>query len=171
MSSSQGPVVAEARLCHGLIDQAIVDPVQLQREEQEMRGDRGDLLLNVAVELGAHRIGGLAGIDEPGERGEAAEQVLQPLVADQRVGEVDSRGLSARKPIQPALVGILEGNRLRLGGIEIGAHGGRIHPGIERGEVPIRGGRRLRGPAGRGRPRSWQRHPGTCGAWRPPVET
>ena len=48
---------------------------------------RGDALLHVAVEFGAHRIGGVAGMDEPGKRDQPAKQVLDRLVALHRLGE------------------------------------------------------------------------------------
>ena len=47
------PVVAERRIGHRRFEHRVVDAVELEREEQEMRTCRGDLLLHVAVELRA----------------------------------------------------------------------------------------------------------------------
>src|SRR4029079_3088528 len=39
------PVVPELRVGHGRLEQIVVEPVELEREEQELGGDGGDLLL------------------------------------------------------------------------------------------------------------------------------
>ena len=61
-----GPVMAERGIGHGGLERGVVDAVELEREEQEMQRGGGDALLHVAVELGAHRIGGVAGIEQRG---------------------------------------------------------------------------------------------------------
>ena len=43
-------------------------PVELEHEEQQMRRSGGDAVLHVAVELGARRIGGVAGMDQSAHR-------------------------------------------------------------------------------------------------------
>ena len=79
--------MAERGIGHGGVERGIVDAVELEREEQQMQRGGGDALLHVAVEFGARRIGGVAGIDERGIGHEPAEQVLQRLVALDRLGE------------------------------------------------------------------------------------
>ena len=103
-----------------------------------MGRDRGDLFLDVAVEFGPDRIGRVAGIDEAGEGGEPAEQVLQCLVADDRLGELGCRGLARGDRGKASLERGLEGDRLALGLVEVAPDGGRIHGGIERAQVPLR---------------------------------
>ena len=76
-----GPVVAEAGVgVERGVDQRIVDQVEFQRKEQQMRAGVGHLLLDVAIELGALRVGRVAGIDEAGIGDDAADQLLQRLV-------------------------------------------------------------------------------------------
>ena len=60
------PVVAERGIGHRGFELGVVDAVELEREEQQMRGGRRDALLHVAVELRARGIDGVAGMDEPG---------------------------------------------------------------------------------------------------------
>ena len=67
------------------VDQRVVDPVEFEREEQQMRAGVGHLLLHVAVELGALRIGRVAGIDEAGIGDDAADQFFERLVVAQRL--------------------------------------------------------------------------------------
>ena len=62
------PVMAERRVRHGALQHLVVDLVELERKEQQMRGRRGDALLHVAEEFGAGRIGGVAGVDELRDR-------------------------------------------------------------------------------------------------------
>ena len=60
------PIMAERGIFHRRFDERVVDAVELEREEQQMRGRRRQSLLHVAVEFGARRIDGIAGMDEPG---------------------------------------------------------------------------------------------------------
>ena len=73
------PVMSERGVGHRAVEHVVGDLVELEREEQEVRGRRGDLFLHVAEEFGARRIGGVAGVDELGERGDAADQVVDRL--------------------------------------------------------------------------------------------
>ena len=49
-------VVPELRVGHGSFEQFVVEPIELEREEQELGGDGGDLLLNVAEEFLTRRV-------------------------------------------------------------------------------------------------------------------
>ena len=60
------PVVPERGILHGRFERGVVEPVELEHEEQEMRGGRRDPLLHVAVEFRAHGIDGVAGMNESG---------------------------------------------------------------------------------------------------------
>ncbi len=55
-------VVGERRRREAGGQNAVVDEVQLEFEEQQVGGDVGQLLLGIAIELRAHRVGGVAGI-------------------------------------------------------------------------------------------------------------
>ena len=61
------PVMAERGIGHRGVERRIVEPVEFEREEQQMQRRRRDALLHVAVEFRARRIGGVAGIDEARE--------------------------------------------------------------------------------------------------------
>ena len=58
------PIVPERRLRHGAIDLRVVDAIEFEPEEQQVRGRRGDALLHVAVKLGARRIRRVAGVEK-----------------------------------------------------------------------------------------------------------
>ena len=70
------------------LEPRIVDPVQLQREEQQVGGGIGDLFLRVAIKFCPHRIGGVAGIDEPGIGHDAAQQIFEVLIGAHRLAEL-----------------------------------------------------------------------------------
>ena len=57
----------------------------------------GQPVLQVAVELRARRIGGVAGVDEPGEAAEPAEDLLDPLVFGDRLGKPARRHRPLRR--------------------------------------------------------------------------
>ena len=85
------PVMAERRVGHGGFKRRIVDAVEFEREEQQMQRGRGDALLHVAVEFRAHRIDGIAGVNKTGERNQPPEQVVERLVALDRLDELSVR--------------------------------------------------------------------------------
>ena len=133
-----GPVVAEQRVgVERLLDQLVVDQVQLQREEQQMRAGVRHLLLDVAIELGALRVRGVAGIDQPGIGRDAADQLLQRLEIAQCGAELAGRAFF-RFGRQRALPAALERLRIAPGALDVGLQLRRGHAGIEVGEVPFR---------------------------------
>ena len=133
-----GPVMAEGRLAERLLDQRIVDAIELQREEEKMRRSRGDLVLHVAVELGALGVSGVAGMDQPGEGHQPAKQVLDLLVTGHGGAELGAGPRGRRDFGEFALVGLLERGAFGLGAGEIGGHLRRIDAGIEIGQIPFR---------------------------------
>ena len=80
-----------------------------------MQRGGGDALLHVAVELGAQRIGGVAGIEQRGIGDQPAELVLQRLVALDRLGERAARALARGQRLQAALEGLLESDAFGVG--------------------------------------------------------
>ena len=103
-----------------------------------MRAGVRHLLLDVAIELGALRVGRVAGIDQPGIGGDAADQFLQRLVFAQRL-----RRAGRPRPVA-ASAASLPFQRLSNAAASRAARSmsrlqlGRIHAGIEVGEVPFR---------------------------------
>ncbi len=81
------PVVPERGVRHRGFELLVVEPVELELEEQQMDRGRRDALLHVAVEFRARRIDGVAGMHEAGERADPAEQIVERLVALHRLGE------------------------------------------------------------------------------------
>ena len=73
------PVMAERGIAHGDVEHGVVDPVQLQRKEKQVRAGIGDLLLDVAIELRADGIAGVAGMEQAGIGDDPPEQLLQRL--------------------------------------------------------------------------------------------
>ena len=128
-------VAGERRHLQGARQRRIVDLVELQLEEDEARGDGGDLLLDVAVELGVLGIGGVGGVEQAGVGAELAQRVAERLVGGDRCrhgravgGEID----------QLALVALLDALGFGSGLLQVRRDGSRGGPGIEVGEVPHR---------------------------------
>jgi hypothetical protein len=130
--------MAERGVGHGGVERGIVDAVELEREEQHVQRGGGDALVHVAIELGAHRIGGVAGIDELGIGADAAERVVERLVA------LDHRGqrLAGVRPggqrRQPALEIGLERPAAIFGVLQVPLELGAIEAGIKIVEIPLR---------------------------------
>ena len=154
-----GRVVGKLGVRHGAVQHRVLDPVQLQLEEQQVGAGGRQPVLHIAVELLAFGVGGLAGIDEAGKGDQAAEQFLQRLVVLHGLRQF--RRVLARQRLQPALVGFLEGARIRGRLIKVRLHGRGVHGRVEIGEVPFRqgaevvgdgacGGRRERGRGRKG---------------------
>ena len=133
-----GLPVREGRFSSDLRQQARLDPVQLQFEEQQF-GDRGvQLVLRVAVELGALRIGRVAGIDQTGIGADPAEQVAQALIA-LHCG-CQCRAAVWRCGEFRELAAIAASQRLRIEKtpLQIALELRRFDPGIKMGQVPFR---------------------------------
>ena len=132
------PVVAERGIGHRLVERRVVEPVQVEREEQQVQRGRGDALLHVTVEFGDGRIGGVAGVEQTGIGNDPAEHVLDRLVAPHRLAE-RAAGVGAGRDIgEPPLVGPLELDAFGLAAIEVALDLGRVHRRIKVGEIPFR---------------------------------
>ena len=131
-------VVRERPSGHRGVDRGVVDAVQLQGEEEEIRRGAGQPLAGVAVELGPRLVGGVAGIHEPRERHELAEQVLDPLVGPHRLGQTRGRVRPGGELGDPAGIGLGEAAALLLGASHVAGEVRIIEAGIEIREVPFR---------------------------------
>ncbi len=132
------PVVRQRPILHGGFELGVVEAIELEREEQEVRGGGGDALLHVGVEFRAGGIDGVAGVEEAGIGREAAEKIVERLVALHRRRELRSRLGSLDERRELALVGLLERQAFGGAAIEVARNLRIIDPGIEIGEVPFR---------------------------------
>ncbi len=111
-----GPLLAQiaepraivSKLCdfQRLIHDSIADAVHLQLEKQKLGADGGELVLCVAEQLGALRIGGVGDVIQIGKRADAPHAVGQSFIGGN--GFRQPRGIFARQPFQLAGMGIAE---------------------------------------------------------------
>ena len=80
-------VMSERRRLQRAFDHGIVNTVEFEPEEQQMHGSRRHPFGNVAVEFGDRRIDTVAGVNEAGIGAEAAGEIVDRLVAFDRLGE------------------------------------------------------------------------------------
>ena len=116
------------------IERGVVDTIEFEREEQQVGGGRGDLVLGVAVEFGADWVGGVAGINEPGVAHDSAELVVDGFVT---ADGLEKASVPSER-CEPALE--VGGEDLAIGecGFDITLERRRVHAGVEMGEVPFR---------------------------------
>ena len=146
------PVVPERRLLHGGLELGVIDAVELEHEEQEMRGRRRDALLHVGVELRAGGIDGVARMHETGKRNEPAEKIVERLVALYGFHQPRARRGFIGERRKLALVCLFEGNAFRVGAIEVALHLRVVDPTVEIGEIPFRQRAKTAGGSGLDRP-------------------
>ena len=149
-----GPIMRERLRGRGLRERLVVELIELELEEEDIGLGFGQPFLRVAIELGAKGIAGVPGIDEAGIGHEAAHQLVEPLVARDRL--VQGRAALAAREQAGELAAIGRGEclafLLRMG--EVALELGRVHRGIEIAEIPFRqdaefrGSRSKRGLAG-----------------------
>ena len=131
------PVMAERGFARRRFKQTVVDAIEFEREEQQMRGGRRHALLHVAVEFGARRIDGIAGMNEPGIGAEPPHQIVDRLVAPHRRGERGAAGRPARHFGELALVGRLEVDAFGIDAVEIALDRRIVEAGIKVVEIPL----------------------------------
>ena len=129
-------VMGERPAGHRRRKSCAVEPIELKFEEQQLAGDFRHALLGVAVELGARRVGGVAGVGQRRIGHQPAHEVLQRLILADRAGQAAAR--FRKQFAQAALAG--GGERLRLlgGAGEIGGELRGRHAGIEMLKPPLR---------------------------------
>ena len=72
---------------HRAFDHRIVDAVEFEREEQQMHRRIGQPLGDVAVEFGDRGIDAVAGMNQPGIGSKTSGDIVDRLVAPDRLGE------------------------------------------------------------------------------------
>ena len=121
-----------------MLDHGIVNAVELEREEQEMRRGGGQPLGDVAVELRNRGIDAVAGMDEAGIGAEPAGEIVDRLIALHGPREPFSAIFSRCVFGKLALVVGLKRDAFGVHFGEIVRHFGRIDAGIEVGQIPFR---------------------------------
>ena len=144
-----GPVAGERRHLQRLRQRSSSIWLSSSSKKMRSRGDGGHLLLDVAVELGARRVGRVGGVEQAGVGAEPAHHLAQALVGRDRGGEPVGGELG-----ELALVGLLDASGLSRGLLQVACDRGRVGRGVEIGEVPVRQGAEL-GRCSISRPGCW----------------
>ncbi len=132
-----GPIVAERGISHRRFDERVVDTVEFEREEQDMRRGRRHALLYVTIKLGARRIDRIAGMHETRIGPDTPEEIVERLIAPHRRRQ-RSAGLRRGRHIGKfALVSLLEGGAVRIRAIEITPDRRIVEAAIEVVEIPL----------------------------------
>ncbi len=131
--SQPRPIAGQSRVRQQAVESLVLDPVDLQREEQETRRYGVQAFLYALVELAGRRVRLVARIDE------------LSIAADLREGLVDGlvfgNGAAQRRPVkrcEPALVALRELRRRRRGTIQVGGELCRLRPAVKIAQIPLR---------------------------------
>ena len=112
-----------------------LDPVDLQREEDQLRADVGELFLGRLMELGDFRIAHVARKDQRAIAGDPPERFVDLLELLDRAGQ----RITAKRP-DPAFESLPELFRFLGDALEIARKLTRVAAGIEVVEIPGRQG-------------------------------
>ena len=137
----------ERGIFHSRFEQRIIDAVEFEREEQQMRRSSRQPLLHVAVEFGDGRVDRIAGMHEAGVRAEPAHEIIERLIAAHDFGKRGAGRVRPRQIGELALIGILERDAFGVGLIEIALDGRIVDAGVKIAEVPL--GQRSRSDLGK----------------------
>ena len=129
--------MSEHGIGHRRFQLFVGNAVEFEREEKHVQRGSGDAFLHVTVELGANRVGRVAGVEERGIGDEPAEPVIDRLVLLDRFGQRASGALADRKRSQPSLEPLLEGLAVEIALFEVGLDLRAVQTGIEVGQVPF----------------------------------
>ncbi len=133
-----GAVMAQFGLGHCLLEHLVVEPVELKREEQELRGDGGDLLLDVAEEFLPLGVSGVGGVEQARIGDDATHQIVESLELAHGLGKPRTPLAVIGECGELAGIALLHGGGGALGGRKINLELRRVRPLIEVGEVPLR---------------------------------
>ena len=131
------PVVAELGIGHRVFQHLVVEPVQLEREEQELGGDRRDLLLNVAEEFLPRRVGGIGGVKQARIGDDPPHDVVQLFELAHRLAEIGAAFALIDERRELAGIGLLHRRGASVRRVEIGLEFGRVGTFVEVGEIPF----------------------------------
>src|SRR5260221_13343131 len=75
------PIMRQRVMLHGGLELGVVELIELESEEQEMRRGGRDALLHVGVEFAARGIGGIANVHYPRRGRERPAKIIDRLIA------------------------------------------------------------------------------------------
>ena len=132
-----GAPARKRRLCGGCVQNRIVDAIELQLEEQELRRGVDDLAARVCVEFRADRVRDVAGVQEAGERHDAAEEILQLFVSRDGGPELLARAGALRQCGELAAIFCGKSGGFARRAREIGGEGRRVGAVVKISEIPF----------------------------------
>ncbi len=103
-----------------------------------MRGGRSQPLRHVAIEFGDRGIDAVAGMHQASIRAEPAGEVIDRLIASDRLGQPCAAVIACGMFRKPALVVGLKRDAIGVHFREVARHFGRVDPAIEIRQVPFR---------------------------------
>src|SRR5262249_56204574 len=98
------PVMRQRAVLHGGLELGVVEPIEVEGKEQEMRRGSRDALLHIGVEFAARGIGGVAGMHQPGIGCEPPEKVIERPIALYPPAPPPPPPPSPRPPPHPSLI-------------------------------------------------------------------
>jgi hypothetical protein len=130
--------MGKRRRLHRALDHGIVDPVELECKEQQMRRGVRQPLGDVAVEFRDRGIDAVAGMNQAGVGTKSAREIVDRLVTFHRGGEPRTAALACGLVGKLALVVRLKRDAFGINLLEIARDLRRVDAGIEIAKVPFR---------------------------------
>ena len=106
-------------------------------KNKQMRGRGCQPLLHVAVKFGARRIDRVAGMHKSGIRAEPTDEIVDRFITPHGLSQCRTGLGRSRHLGELALIGLLEGDAVGIGAIEIALDRHIVEPGVEIGEIPL----------------------------------
>ena len=125
-------VMRQRRTFERLCKCCVIDAIEFELEKQQLRRDFGELGVDVAIELGAGRVGRVAYIIKLRIGAGAAQKIRQCLIGLERLGQF--------RPVQggePAAIFFGEGLGRRLALLHVRRKLRIVRRGVEIGEIPF----------------------------------
>ena len=160
-----GAPARQRRLTGESFESVVVEAIEFELKEQQLRRGDGDLLLHVAIKFRMRRIGRIGAVEQAGIGHQSSQKILQRLVTGDRLAERRRAIGAGGESRQSSAIGFGKGGDIARNPLKIGFHLRRVRPRIKIGEVPFRqrsaggGCRGLGGSGGNGRGEAHGKHP------------
>jgi hypothetical protein len=132
------PIVPQRGVLHGGFKQTILNAIEFEYEEQQMRRCRRETILYVGVEFAARGVDRVARMDEPRIGDQTPHQVIERLIGFHRLRQRASGLRLAGQFRELAFVCLCEGETLRISAVQILLYLRVVHAGIQVGQIPFR---------------------------------